>query len=53
VAEANFEKYQQTNSLKGITPFWRVVEPNSTLSKKLTFGQDFITNQRQAEKIND
>ena len=34
VAEANFEKYQQTNSLKDITPFWRVVEPNSTLSKK-------------------
>jgi hypothetical protein len=53
VAEANFEKFQQANSLKGITPFWRVVEPNSTLSKKLTFGQDFITNQRKAEKIND
>jgi hypothetical protein len=53
VAEANFEKYKQANSLKGITPFWRVVEPNSTLSKKLTFGQDFITDQRQAEKINE
>lgn len=53
VAEANFEKYQQANSLRNITPFWRVIEPNSTLSKKLTFGQDFITNQRQAEKIND
>ena len=53
VAEANFEKYQQANSLKDITPFWRVVEPNSTLSKKLTFGQDFIINQREAEKIND
>ena len=53
VAEANFEKYQQANSLKGITPFWRVVEPNSTLAKKLTFGQDFIINKRQAEKIID
>ena len=53
VAEANFEKYQQTNSLKDITPFWRVVEPNSTLSKKLTFGQDFIINQREAENIID
>ncbi len=51
VAEANFEKYQQANSFKDITPFWRVVEPNSTLSKKLTFGQDFIINQQQAEKI--
>lgn len=53
VAEANFEKYQQENSLKKITPFWRVIEPNSSLSKKLTFGQDFITKQREAEKIND
>lgn len=53
VAQANFEKYLQTNSLKGITPFWRVVEPNSTLSKKLTFGQDFIISQRQSEKIID
>jgi hypothetical protein len=53
VAEANFEKYQKANSLKGITPFWRVVEPNSTLSMKLTFGQDFIINQREAENIID
>jgi hypothetical protein len=52
VAEANFEKYQQTNSIKSITPFWRVVEPNSTLSEKLTFGKDFIIKQRQAEKTN-
>jgi hypothetical protein len=53
VAEANFVKYQQANSLKGITPFWRVVEPNSPLSKKLTFGRDFIANQRQKESIDD
>lgn len=53
VAEANFEKFIQANSLKGVTPFWRVVEPNSTLSKKLSFGQDFIIYQRKAEKINE
>jgi hypothetical protein len=53
VTEANFEKHQETNSLKGITPFWRVVERNSPLSKKLTFGQDFLTDQIQAEKISD
>jgi hypothetical protein len=51
VAEASFERYQQTNSLKGITPFWRVIDPNSTLSKKLTFGQDFIIRQQKAENI--
>jgi hypothetical protein len=53
VAEANFEKLQQNNSLKGITPFWRVVEPNSALSKKLSCGQEFIMKQRHAEKIID
>ncbi|MGL4599098.1 MAG: hypothetical protein ACRCYO_16380 [Bacteroidia bacterium] len=51
VAEANFELYQQTNSLKGITPFWRVIEPNSALSKKLSFGQDLIIKQQKLEKI--
>jgi hypothetical protein len=51
VAEANFEKYQQTHSLKNITPFWRVVEVDSVLSKKLTFGQEFIRSQQKAEKI--
>jgi hypothetical protein len=51
VAEANFEKLKQGQSLEDITPFWRVVEPNSTLSKKLSFGQDFIIDQRKAEKI--
>lgn len=53
VAEANFEKLQQGKSIEEITPFWRVVEPNSPLSKKLTFGQEFIIRQRQAEKIID
>lgn len=53
VAEANFEKYSQTNSLETITPFWRVIDPNSTLSKKLSFGQEFIVIQRKAENIMD
>ncbi len=38
VAEAGYEKYIKNKSIKGITPFWRVVEPNSSLAKKLTFG---------------
>lgn len=53
VAEASFEKYQQTNSLKRITPFWRIIEPNSPLAKKLSFGQDFLVEQRTKEHIND
>lgn len=53
VAEASYEKYMQTNDLRGITPFWRVVEPNSRLSKRLTFEQNFIISQREVEKIID
>jgi hypothetical protein len=29
VAEPNFENYQAIKSLKGLTLFWRVVEPDS------------------------
>lgn len=53
VAEAAFEKYQQTHSLKGITPFWRVVAPHSALAKKLSFGQDFLLAQRAKENIEE
>ncbi len=51
VAEAGFEQYQATNSLKDITPFWRIIEPNSALAKKLSFGQVFIIDQRKKEGI--
>jgi hypothetical protein len=53
VAEANYEKYTQTNSLKDITPFWRIIEPNSALVKKLTFGNNFIIEQRKAESLDE
>ena len=49
VAEANYEKLQQGKSLEEITPFWRVIEPNSTLANKLTFGQDFLLQQIENE----
>ena len=42
VAEANYEKLQNGKLVGEITPFWRVIEPNSALAKKLTFGQDFL-----------
>jgi hypothetical protein len=51
VAEAAHEKYQQQDSLKGITPFWRAVDPDSPLAKKLSFGKDFIVEQRVKEGI--
>ena len=45
VAEANYEKLQRGNFIEEITPFWRVIEPNSTLAKKLTFGQEILLQQ--------
>ena len=49
VAEANYEKLQQGKHVEEITPFWRVIEPNSVLAKKLTFGQDFLLQQIEKE----
>jgi hypothetical protein len=53
VAEANYEKYAKTKSLRGVAPFWRVVQPGSPLAKKLSFGEAFIKKQRKAENIID
>jgi hypothetical protein len=49
VAEANYEKLQQGQSIDEITPFWRVIAPNSPLAKKLTFGQEFLMQQIEKE----
>jgi hypothetical protein len=51
VAEAANEQLQQGVALKNITPFWRMIKPNSPLAKKLSFGQDFLMEQRKKEKI--
>ena len=32
-----------------VAPFWRVVEPNSTLAKKLSCGPEWIAQRRAAE----
>ena len=52
VAEANYEKLQQGILIEDITPFWRAIEPNSALAKKLTFGQDFLLQQFEKESAN-
>ena len=50
VAEANYEKLQEGKRFEKITAFWRVIEPNSALAKKLTFGQDFLLQQIEKER---
>jgi len=51
VSEASFEEWKLGKSLDEVTPFWRIVDPNSKLAKKLECGIDFIQNQREQEGI--
>lgn len=53
VAEASYEKYRQTKSVRGITPFWRVIDSRSALAKKLSCGARFIAERRKAEGMED
>ena len=49
VAEAAYEEYQQGKPINKITPFWRVIDEKSPTAKKLTFGTDFLKDQRNKE----
>jgi hypothetical protein len=49
VAEKAYEEMQQGK--KQVTPFWRMIDPKSPTAKKLTFGTDFIKEQRAKEGI--
>lgn len=49
VAEASYEAWQQGISVEEITPFWRVIDPDSALARKLTFGQAFLVEQIRRE----
>nr|MBI1232799.1 hypothetical protein [Cytophagales bacterium] len=49
VAEANYEKWQNSASLESVTPFWRVIDPGSPLAGKLSFGRDFLEERLNEE----
>ena len=51
VSEASFEELNEGKSIDEITPFWRMVHPQSKLAKKLKCGIDFIEKQRKLEGI--
>ncbi|ALK88409.1 hypothetical protein L63ED372_01198 [Limnohabitans sp. 63ED37-2] len=51
VAEYAWEEHNERNvPLADLPPFWRVVEPGTPLSKKLSFDQTWIALQRELEK---
>ena len=51
VAEAAYEEYMQGKPISKITPFWRIINQKSPAAKKLTFGIDFLVEQRRKEKL--
>lgn len=51
VAENAYEEHQKGKPLTKIAPFWRMIDKKSPALKKLTFGADFVLEQRQKEKL--
>ncbi|WP_114751818.1 hypothetical protein [Pleomorphovibrio marinus] len=49
VAEAAFEELQNGKNIEAITPFWRVIDPRSTLAEKLSFGRELLLEMREKE----
>jgi hypothetical protein len=47
VAEHAYDEYQQGKAVNKITPFWRMINSKSPTAKKLTFGMDFLKEQRK------
>jgi hypothetical protein len=53
VAEAAYEEYAAGKPISKIAPFWRAIDEKSPTAKKLTFGVDFLKQQRDNEKLNE
>lgn len=53
VAEANYERMSQGVAADKVTPFWRAIQPGTSLARKLSFGEDLLIELRKAEGIKD
>lgn len=51
VAEKAYEDYTKGKALSRITPFWRMIDKKSPTAKKLSFGYDFVAEQRKKEGL--
>ncbi|MDB5412933.1 MAG: hypothetical protein JWR10_1268 [Rubritepida sp.] len=51
VAECALERVAAGEAVSAVPPFWRLVEPDGLLAKKLSCGPEFIGRQRAGEKI--
>lgn len=51
VAEAAWEAIEAGKDPSQVTPFWRAIEPGSSIAQKLACGSEFIQDMRQQEGI--
>lgn len=51
VSEAAHEQIEKGAPISKVAPFWRVIDEKSALNKKLSFGQEFVRQQRKKEGI--
>jgi hypothetical protein len=51
VAEAAYEAFENGTPVEQITPFWRVIDDTSPMARKLSFGTDFLIEQRREERL--
>lgn len=49
VAEHAWEEFNLHKNLQDLAPFWRVIEPDSQMAKKLSFDPAWIRLQRELE----
>lgn len=50
-SELAYEQYQNGTPIKKITPFWRMINKKAPLAKKLSFGYEFVAEQREKEGL--
>lgn len=51
VAKHAHDEYINGKPLNKITPFWRIINPKSPTLKKLSFGEEFVLEQRKKEGL--
>jgi hypothetical protein len=51
VSEAAYEEIAAGKPMKNITPFWRMIDSKAPVAKKLSFGIEFISEQRKKEGL--
>lgn len=51
VAEAAYDELQEGKSIDDIAPFWRMIDNKAPILKKLSFGTDFVIEQRKKEGL--